>query len=349
VLVAHLDPFPQDYPDAMARERFCDDVVERLRRTSGVVDATVSDTVPGALLGSHEYAAAQGQARPQEGWTRIQQGIVDRQFADTFGLRLLKGRFFQESDRADTLPVTVIDQKLASRLWPDRDAIGQHLMLHPEQEHPLMLTIVGVVAPLMLDTAVDDPLPSILRPRAQVSVGDAVVSVRTRAAAAAFTPGLLSAIRTIDPQAPVYEVRSQEQAIAKGRISAVVLTQVFSAVGMVALILAGAGLYGVLAFSVTQRTREIGIQRAIGARNGTIVNQVGRQILLQVVLGLGFGVALAVPWSKLLSDPKLHTQGHEAIVFFPVVAIILGVALIATAAPLWRALRVDPVVALRYD
>ena len=118
---------------------------------------------------------------------------------------------------------------------------------------------------------------------------------------------------------------------------------------MIALLLAAAGLYGVLAFSVAQRTREIGIHRAIGAGHGAIVREIGRQLLWQLGLGLGIGVLLAWPWSGLLADPGLQTQAHDLSVFAPVVLTVLLVALVASLVPLVRALRVDPAVALRYE
>lgn len=137
--------------------------------------------------------------------------------------------------------------------------------------------------------------------------------------------------------------------MADSRISLLVLTQVFTALGLLALLLAAAGLYGVLAFSVAQRTREFGIRRAIGAGNAAIVYEVGRQLLWQLVLGLGIGLLLAWPWSGLLADPGLHTQPHDLRVFVPVVLMVLVVSVLSALVPLYRALRVDPAMALRYE
>ncbi|MEO7774234.1 MAG: FtsX-like permease family protein, partial [Steroidobacteraceae bacterium] len=148
---------------------------------------------------------------------------------------------------------------------------------------------------------------------------------------------------------PLYALRSQAQAISMGRSTAVVLTQVFSAIGSIALLLAAAGLYGVLAFSVAQRTREIGIRRAIGASSGAIINHVGMQLLLQLAIGLAIGVALALPWSRKLANPLMHTKGYDPGVFLPVLAVIVVIALLASLLPLQKALRVDPVIALRHD
>lgn len=165
----------------------------------------------------------------------------------------------------------------------------------------------------------------------------------------AFATKLTDIVRTVDAQAVVYAPRTQAKAIALGRVNLVVLTKVFAALGLVALMLAAAGLYGVLAFSVAQRTREIGIRRAIGAGTGAIVRTVGQQLIWQLGLGIGLGLLLAWPWSGLLADSGLNTQAHDMAVFIPVVLMVVGITLLAGLLPLIRALRVDPLVALRYE
>ncbi len=131
------------------------------------------------------------------------------------------------------------------------------------------------------------------------------LAVRTHADAAGYLPRLTQVVHEVDPQVAVYSVNSQAQVMAVQRAGFVVMTDVFTALGLVALVLAAAGLYGVLAFSVEQRTREIGIRRAIGAGHTAIVGQVCRQLGWQFGIGLGIGVALALPWSGVLADPNL--------------------------------------------
>jgi len=137
--------------------------------------------------------------------------------------------------------------------------------------------------------------------------------------------------------------------MAMRRAGFVVMTDVFSVLGLVALLLAAAGLYGVLSFSVTQRTREIGIRRAIGAGHGAIMRDTGRQLGWQLGIGLFIGFGLALPWSQLLADPNLHTRAHDPAVFVPVLLVVVGAAVLAALVPLVRALRVDPAIALRYE
>jgi putative ABC transport system permease protein len=353
VLTASVMLPAASYTDDAQRIRFFDAARERLRQDAGVVGATASDTVPGAVLGSHEDVSLPGHPQPADGWPRAQMGIVDAHFLDTYGVHLREGRFFDARDRADSAPVAVIDAKMAAAMWPHDNALGRKLVLWPGRSFAATLTVIGVIEPLQLDGLLEKPLPGLLLPLDQ-SVGQSPLhavglAVRTHAAAGASVQQLIDAVHAVEPQAAVYGVRSQAAAMAGGRAGLTVLSSVFGALGLVALLLAGAGLYGVLAFSVARRTREIGIRRAIGAGNRAIVREVGRQLLWQLGLGLGIGLLLAWPWSDLLADPGLHTQAHDMRVFAPALLTVLVVALIASLVPLVRALRVDPAIALRYE
>lgn len=353
VLTAEVALPPKAYAKDEQRIRFFSTLAERLRADPQVLDATVANTVPGARLGSHEMIGAKGRSRPSGGWTEAQMGIVDGHFLDTYGVHLLSGRFFDTRDRAGSQPVAVIDHKTAVALWPGQEAVGQSLVLYPEQPWATTVTVVGVIEPLQLDTQMERSVPGFLVPLQQsqgmsplAAVG---LAVRTRADAHAYGPRLTALVHSVDAQAAVHYVHSQSHLMASGRIGLLVLTQVFSALGLIALLLAAAGLYGVLAFSVAQRTREFGIRRAIGAGNTAIVREVARQLLWQLGLGLGIGLLLAWPWSGLLADPNLHTQAHDMRVFVPVLLVVVLVAMFASLLPMIRALRVAPAIALRYD
>lgn len=280
-------------------------------------------------------------------------GIVDPHFLATYGVRLRAGRFFDARDRADTAPVAVVDAKLAEAMWPHGDALGRKLVLWPGRSQALTLTVVGVIEPLQLDSALERPLPGLLLPLDQTSTQSPLhgvgLAVHTHADAETYVQQLTALVREMDPQAAVYAVYSQAEVMAMTRLKLLVLTEVFAVLGMVALMLAAAGLYGVLAFSVAQRTREIGIRRAVGAGHGAIVRTVARQLAWQLGLGLGIGLMLAVPCSGVLADPGLHTRAHDPAVFVPVLLLVLGVSALAALVPLLRALRVDPAVALRYE
>jgi predicted permease len=353
VATAHVALPRQRYMDDAQRIAFFERAVESLRRTPGVRAVTASNTVPGAELGSHEYVAPYGQAEPAGGWPHAQMGIVGPGFLDVYDVRLLEGRFFDARDDAQHAAVAVVDRKMAARFWPGRDALGQQLVLWPGKPAAKTLRVVGVIESLQLDGMLNRPRPGFLLPLAQSADQGPLygmgLAVRTEGPAASFVPTLARALRGIDADAAVYDARTQAAGMASDRVGMTVLTEVFSALGLVALLLAAAGLYGVLAFSMEQRTQEIGIRRAIGAGNGAIMRHVLRQVGWQLVLGLGIGLLLAVPWSRLLVDPNMGTRAGDPLVFVPVLLVVLGVSLLAALLPLLRALRVDPVVALRYE
>ncbi|WP_114238851.1 ABC transporter permease [Dyella sp. C9] len=351
VLTAQVALPPGLYTSDEQRIQFFETLVERLRVEAGVTEATASNTVPSAVLGSHEYVALPGQPHPNTGWPRAQMGIVDGHFLSTYGVRLLAGRFIDARDRADTAAVVVIDRKMAQAFWPGAEAVGQSLVLYPGNAWARTVTVVGVIEPLQLDGMLERPLPGLLMPLAQsakqsplASVG---VAIRTPIDAQVFARRLIGVVRSIDPQAAVHGTLSQARSMAKSRVGLAVLTQVFATLGLVALLLAAAGLYGVLAFSVAQRTREIGIRRAIGAGHAAILRDAGRQLAWQLGIGLSLGVLLALPWSGVLADPVLRTRAHDPAVFVPVAVLVILVSALAALQPLRRALRVDPAIALR--
>lgn len=357
VLTANVSLPAQGYADDAQRIRFFDSVVARLRQDPGVVDASATNTVPGAILGSHEDVSLPGRPQPDTGWPRVQMGIVDAHFPGTFGVKLKEGRFFDARDTAASAPVVVIDARMAAVFWPHEDALNRKLVLYPGKAWARTVTVVGVVETLQLDGMQDGmlarSLPSLLMPLDQSATMSPLrgvgLNVRVHADADAFVPRLADIVHSVDPQAAIYASWTQAKDMAIERAGMVVLTDVFSVLGLAALLLAAAGLYGVLSFAVAQRTRELGIRRAIGAGHGAIVRTVAWQLAWQLGIGLLAGLLLAWPWSKLLADPNMRTRAHDPAVFVPVLLLVVGVSALAALVPLLRALRVDPAVALRYE
>lgn len=348
ILTGRVGLFPQQFPDGAAQVQFFERVVDRLRRDPEVLSASVATALPGTSAGDERLISALGAAKPPTGYPSALAAHVDDHFADTYQLQLRSGRLFDGRDQAGSARVAVVDARLAESLWPGREPLGQKLLVDPQSDTETY-TVVGVVATLHLDDA-DDPLrPVYLLPLRQHPQRFVTLSVRIRGDALAFAPTLAAAVRAEDADTPVYWVQTQQKAIEMGRIGPVILTRIFSGMGLLALALAAAGLYGVLSFGVAQRTREIGIRRAIGASRREIAAVVSRRALWQVGAGLMIGLVLGLPWSGLLADPLMQTQGYDGLVFALVLVVVLVVALMASLIPLRRALRVDPMVALRYE
>lgn len=349
ILTGRIGVFPQQFPTPADQHAFFERVALALRADPQVLSATVGTGVPGSQSGGDDGVRALGAAKPDGGDVEAEIAAVDPHFAEVYGIGLLAGRHIDARDTADSAPVVVIDETLARALFPGRDALGQRLQLDPDAVDAPVFTVVGITPSLHMTEVDARALPVLLRPFAQAPTRFASVAVHVRGDAAAFAPRLAEIVRGVDADTPVYWNRTHADAIRLGRVGPTLLAQIFSGVGILALLLAASGLYGVLAFSVAQRTREIGIRRAVGAGGSGVVAMVTRRIAWQVALGLGIGVLLGVPWSVVLADPVLNTRGGDPVVFASVVAVILLVAALSSVAPLRRALRVDPLTALRQD
>jgi predicted permease len=337
------------YAEAPAKQAFYQSLIEDLQAQPGVRAASLSSALPGTMAGASESIGAAGQAEPNGGWPQALAAHVDPGFAEVYGLELLEGRMFDARDTADSARVLVVDARLAQTLWPEGNAVGRTLWVNPQRAEPDAYTVVGVVASLHLVDA-DDPMqPTLLAPLAQHPREFVTVAIRTEGDALAFAPLLAERVRQLDADLPVYWLRTQQRAIEMGRIGPVILSQMFSAIGLLGLVLAATGLYGVLAQAVLARSREIGIRRAIGADAHSVLRLVGGGVGLQLAIGLAMGMALALPWSGMLASENFQTRGAEPAVFLVALLVVLLAALGAFAGPLLRALRIEPTVALRED
>lgn len=349
VLTGRVGAFPEHFPTSAAQIAFYERVVARLRADPRVIEASAATAVPGFAGSGNEKVAAEGEAMPAEGYLEAEHARVDDHFLATWDIPLRAGRFFDGRDQADSEAVAVIDERLAQRLWPGRDPLGQRLRVNPQRERIEVLTVVGVIASLHLDRVENRSNPAYLVPLRQQPTGFTTLAVQSRGDARSLAPLLAEAVRAEQADTAVYWVRTQAQALRMGHLGVAILTQVFAAVGLLALVLAASGLYGVLAFTVAQRSREIGIRRAIGASHTRIAGMVGSRVAVQVGIGLGLGLLLALPWSWMLAAPLPATRGGDPALLLLTALLVTGVALIAAAVPLRRALRVDPLVALRAE
>lgn len=346
LLTARVGIFPEQYATGPEQVAFFERVAERLRAEPGVVAASVATTTPG-LLSDRDEVQVEGEDADA---TRsvVASAVIDDGFGVTYGLRAISGRMPDARDAADGLPVAVIDQRFADRHWPGLDPLQRRFKLGDAADAP-WLTVIGVVRNLALDDVDDDPLPSVLRPMRQSPVRFATIAVHTAAAADAFAPRLAAIVREVDADTPVYWVRTLAAGLAADRVGDRFLTRLFGVFGGIGLLLAGAGLFGVLAQVVQARTREIGVRRAIGANAQQVVSAVAGDSVRLVLIGLLLGMGLGVPWAMLLARTSLGLNPFDPVIFSSVIVIVLLVGVMSVLVPTRRALGIAPSEALRSE
>jgi putative ABC transport system permease protein len=317
-----------------------------------VVGATVAYSYPGLDSWTLPWRT-RAMEMPESGqlpWTTYA-GVMNN-FADVLGLDLLRGRWFDSRERADSEPVVIIDERFAQEAFPDSDPLGQEIqLLLGEAEDPASrwYTIVGVTEAATMD-ALDDPeRPAVFVPLVQVPQRFLTVAVDTRGEPLAFSQTLRETVRAIDPDIPVYWVRTLDDWIWAGNFTSRIISTLFGIFAFVAVALSAAGIYSVLAYSVSQRTREIGVRRALGAVDGRILNMILGQGAWQLGIGLTVGLACAVLFARLLSAMLAGVSPFDPPTLLGVAAILLAVALLASLVPAMRAMRVNPMEALRYE
>jgi putative ABC transport system permease protein len=349
VLTARVDLPRDDYPDSPASIRFFEQLLPRLRAVAGVEAATLSDGLPAAGNGSIPVQIA-GKAYAQESdYPLAREGIVTPGYFETFETPVTSGREFQTSDAASGQPVAIVNESFARVHFAGEDPLGrQFRRIRPNSKEP-WLTVVGLVPDLLMEGIGNNGASPIgyYIPIAQSDVANGVrIAVRTRGDAASLTPLLRSAVASLDPKLAIYEVNAMRRVIERQTWFYTTFGTFFMAFGICALLLAAAGLYGVMSFAVTQRTREMGVRAALGARGAELITLVMRRSLVHLGIGVGLGLALALAASGALRPVLYRVDPRDGQVFAGVVAMLIGVSLVASLVPARRVARIDPVKAL---
>jgi predicted permease len=356
-LLVSILPLPQPKYDTDAKIRsFYRDVLEQLRTKPGIQSAGFSSDAPFTSEGDTEGYGVEGQPPPQPGmWNDALYREVTPGYLSSVGARLLEGRFLENSDVESSQPVVVVNEYLAKRHWPGQSALGKHVRVGPGPESNLppekiapMRTVVGVVADVRERGLLLGMKPAVYLSTEQVKrPGADYLVVRTKQDPLDAANAVRSAVWVVDSQQPLARVRSMADIIESNvadRKRPMVLLGIFAGL---ALVLACIGVYGVLAYAVAQRTREIGVRMALGAKPIDVTQMVLRNGLKLSGVGLGAGIVLAIALSSLLKSLLFGVTAVAPSVYIATVGLLLIVALAACVIPAQRASRVDPVVALR--
>ena len=350
-LTGRLGLFEASYPTEADSALFAEKLEQRMAALPGATSAGVTTSLPAQDAGGTFVQPEGMTAQRSEDLPEAYEVAVTPGFFATHRIEVLRGRAIAAQDRAEAAPVVVVSQALAQRLWPGKDAVGERLRLgRLGDEKEQWRTVVGVVPNVMHD--LEDAragiaalyLPFAQRPSRFISF-----AIRTSGDPQALARAARDAVAGLDPDLPIYWLRPLQEWVDAAAFDHRLLATLFGIFGLFAVALAAAGIYAVLAYGVNQRTREIGVRRALGARNSGIVRMVLNQGLLQIGIGLGVGLLLSVGFAQLLSNFLYGVTSFDPFTFLGVSALLLLVAVVASVVPTRRALGVQPMEALRYE
>ena len=351
VLTASLSLPAAQYKQEQQVRDFYRDLVGRLEQLPGARAAGASTDLPLEAGWNHLFTPEGSQPPPGAGLNLCYHSVILGNYLQTMGVPLLRGRYFTGQDKPGSTPALIVSESLAKRHWPGQDPIGKRLKWGPPESNDPWLTIVGVVGDVKQGALDAATMPHTYESYEQHGTPWSSLSVAARAAGdpASLASALRAAVWGLDRQLAVAQVRTMDQVISGSiapRRFTLVLLAAFAAL---AVTLAAVGIYGLIAYSVAQRTHEIGIRMALGAQRGDVMRQVLGQGALLMGGGVGIGIVGALILMPSLASFLYGVRPTDPVTLAGVVAVLVAVALVATYVPARRATKVDPMVALRYE
>jgi putative ABC transport system permease protein len=259
------------------------------------------------------------------------------------------GRGFTPDDRETTQPVAIVNHKLAKLYWPKETPLGKRLRIGGPDDSSPWLTVVGVAADVLYDWTSHVPAPTIYRPLTQAPVAASLLGVRTSSEPASLEPAVRGRIAAVDPDLPAFDVKPLDVAIHESTVGLGYTGAMMGILGLIALAVAVVGIYGVMAYSVGERTKEFGLRMAMGARPRDILWLAGRHGLLVSAAAFAIGLPSAIVSARLVASLVYGTSPGDPLVFVGVPLALFLAVILAGYIPARRAMRVDPMVALRYE
>ena len=350
VLTTQLALTPNRYPDQAARAEFYRRLTEELEAKPGVIAAAVVSFLPMSGLLDDLSIAAEGYTPPNPDVPDFtEHRLVTPNYFKALGIPVLKGRAFAGQDTADNQPVAILSESLARRFWGEQDPIGRRVQPGGLQSEQPWHTVVGVVGEVHHSGAREGLVPIWYKPVYQQAWNWMHLAVRTERDPALAVPLVKETVRGIDPNQPIFDTKVMTQMVAASISQDRFNANLLIAFAGLALSLAVIGIYGVISYSVSQRTREIGIRMALGAQTGCILRQVIGEGLTLVLIGLGLGLAGALALTRALQSLLFQVKPTDPTTFLAIAAVLLAAGTVACVVPARRATKVDPMVALRYE
>lgn len=337
------------YPEPRARLQFYDAVIERVERLQGVRAAGFVNVLPFSTYDRGTRLTVDDAPVPEPGSEpSVSYRVTSPRYHETLGIPLLEGRAFSQRDGANAAPVSIVNHALVRRHLGGRSPIGRRVRLGRDADTP-WLTIVGVVGDVRHSTLTADPDPEIHVPLAQAPASMMMLALRSDSRPEGIAGAVRAAIQAVDPDQPVYHVRTLDTMVADSMLPQSASAALMAVLGVLALVLATVGVYGVVAFDLSQRTRELAVRAALGATPGDLQRLVlrGGAALVGAGLVLGMGGALAV--SRLLAGALYGVTGTDPVAYSAAAGLLAATGLVASSVPAWRAASLSPLRALRAE
>ena len=327
--------------------RFQQQILDGVSTLPGVESACISVELPGYGSGWTTDIVAEGHPGPKRGeLINVDWAIVSRDYFRTMRIPILQGRTFTADEDAEGKPVLLVSESLARKFWPNGDALGKHIGYDSPTPHE----IIGIVKEVGIYGSNEQPLIKIYTPLGRAAPRQMVLSVRsTTTDSRVLAPTVTNAIHALDKDLPISELTTFDELLAREASPMRLNTGLLSLLALLALLLATIGIYGVLAYSVAQRTREVGVRMALGAARSDVLRLFVMQGMKLVLAGLAIGLLGSFALTRLMTSLLFGVKPTDAATFISVAVALIAAALPACYVPARRATKIDPLIALRYE
>jgi putative ABC transport system permease protein len=348
LLTLQVDLPGAKYNTPEKRRTFYKELLERVGALPGVEEAGAVSNLP---LGD----GAWGRSLTVEGFPVLPVGqapminhcVITPNYFRAMGVPLLMGRDFTHADTSESLRVTVIDERLAREYWPNESPLGKRVRFGPPEDNEPWHTVVGVVGAVKHESLSLTRTETVYLPHAEITVDDMALAVRA-ANPENLTPAIRGQVKAMDPDLPIINVRTMSEVVSRSVWQPRLYTILFGVFAAVALALASIGVYGVMAYSVSERTREIGVRVALGAQRRDVLKLVVAQGMTLTLIGAGIGLGAALALTRLMQTLLFEVSATDPLTFAGLAALLSAVAMLACYLPARRAAKVDPMIALRH-
>lgn len=350
VLVVEVNLPEGRYGRPELRSAFFTQLLDRIRSEPGVISAATAYNVPLGPGGWQNAYHVEG-VPPEEGaqYSFAEVNSVSTDYFRTMGIPLLAGREFTRQDDADAPPVLIVGEAMANRYWPGEDPVGKRVKWGSFESENDWMEVVGVAGEVKVNGVLQDALPQIYVPHWQDNDSGYFLLLKTRQNAMGLVEVVRRDVLALDPAQPLASVGTLESYARETTLSSQLLAILMALFSVAAVLLAGVGIYGVMAQTTAERRHEIGVRVALGARGSQVMGMVFRQGLLTVALGVVLGLGLAAAFGRLMSSQLYQTSTLDPVTFVATPLLVLAVAMTANLLPAHRATKVDPVRALQAE